>query len=114
MRTPNEVAQSLIKLADQLRLATHQVGELDAEARRAKSRFEVSYAKAFINAEGSMEIRKQLAVLETANAKLDAELAEAKLRAEQENLRYLRSSIEVGRTLSATVRSEWEATAVAS
>lgn len=110
MKTPNELAQDLIKLANQLHTASALAGDLDLESRKARSRFEVAYARAFLTSEGPMDVRKQQAVLDTADVKLDAEIADAKLKACQENLRYIRSSLDVGRTLSATVRSEWAAT----
>lgn len=110
MKTPNEIAHDLIRLADKLRIATAELAELDESAVRAKARFERAFAQAFLTAEGSAEARKQTAVLQAADEKLDAEIGAQRLRAAQEHLRYLRSSLDVGRTLSATVRTEWSVT----
>lgn len=110
MKTPAELAQDLIALAGQLHNATFEAAKLDEESVRAKSRYEVAYARAFLAADGSVDVRKQLAVLETETPKLDAEIAAQKLRACAERLRYIRTSLDVGRTLSATTRAEFAAT----
>ncbi len=72
----------------------------------------MAYARAFLKAEASnAETRKQIAVLETADVKLDAEIADAQVRALKTRLAVLRDQVDIGRSLGAAVRSEWAATA---
>lgn len=107
--TTNDVVKVLAQLGRDL---DHQQGEirnLDEEAVRARSRFEVAFARAYIQATGAEGLRKQTAVLETADAKLDAEIADQRLRAAREYIRVLRDRLEIGRSLNSAIRSEWAA-----
>lgn len=110
--TPTEVVLQLSDLARALEAKTVEIARLDEEAVRAKSRFEVSFARSFLSSDGAMDARKQQAVLATADAKLDAEIAEAKVRAARESIRTLRDRLDVGRSLNAAVRAEFAAGAV--
>lgn len=110
--TQQDVVLQLSEIARQLEVKTHEIARLDEEAVRAKSRFEVGFARCFLTTPGSMDIRKQTAVLETADAKLDAEIAEAKVRAARESIRTMRDRLDVGRSLNAAVRAEFTVGAV--
>ena len=111
MNTPttNEVVLMLSQLGRQLDAKQEEIRALDEEAVRAKSRYEVAYARAFIQAAGAEGLRKQTAVLETADQKLDAEIADQKLRAAREAIRVLRDRLDIGRSLNSAIRSEWSA-----
>jgi hypothetical protein len=50
-------------------------------------------------------------VLEAADSKLDAEIADQQVRALKTRLAVLRDQVDIGRSLGAAVRSEWAATA---
>lgn len=108
--TPREVAVQLAGIGRDLDHKTAEIAALDEEAVRARVAFEKEYARAFINADGAMDVRKQLAVLATEVHKLEAELADVKLRAAKEAIRTLRDRLDIGRSLNAAVRSEWENT----
>lgn len=110
--TPTDVVLQLSGLARDLDAKTAEIARLDEDAVRAKSRFEVQFARTFLTTAGSMDLRKQTAVLETSDAKLDAEIAEAKVRAARESIRTLRDRLDVGRSLNAAVRAEFAAGAV--
>lgn len=97
----------LANLGRELDAKQVEIARLDEEATRNKARFEVQYARAFINAAGAEGLRKQTAVLETADAKLDAEISEQKLRASRESIRVLRDRLDIGRSLNSAIRSEW-------
>lgn len=99
----------LSELARMLDAKTTEIAGLDEEAVRAKARHEVEHARTFLSTPGSMDVRKQTAILETADAKLDAEIAEAKVRAAREAIRTLRDQLDVGRSLGAAVRAEFQA-----
>jgi hypothetical protein len=103
---PNEVASHLLELARQLDAAVKELGRLDSAAVHARSRFEVTYADAFLSADGAMDMKKQRAILATEDEKYTAEMADHLVRVQRELIRAIGTRIEVGRTVSATVRSE--------
>jgi hypothetical protein len=107
--TTHTVILRLSELSRLLDTATTEVAELDEASVLAKSAFEVAYARAFLTSEGAMDIRKQTAVLDTSDAKLNSELAEQKVRACRERIRTIRDQIEVGRSLNSAVKAEWAA-----
>lgn len=110
--SPTEVVLQLSRLANDLDAKTAEIAQLDEEFVRAKSAFEVSFARKFLTTVGSMDVRKQTAVLETADVKLTAELAEAKVRAARESIKTLRDRLEVGRSVNAAVRTEFSVSGV--
>lgn len=104
-----DIVLRLAELSRLLDAATVEVAVLDEEAVRAKQAFEVSWARAYLKAEGSIEARKAEAVLVTAGEALEAELCAAKVRACRERIRTLGAQLDVGRTLSAAIRSQFQA-----
>jgi phage shock protein A len=107
--TTNDVILMLAQLGRQLDAKQDEIARLDDEAVRAKSRYEVAYARAFINATGAEGLRKQTAVLDTELQKLDMEIADQKLRASREAIRVLRDRLDIGRSLNSAIKSEWSA-----
>lgn len=107
--TTNDVILQLAQLGRDLDAKQEEIRRLDDAAVRARSRFEVSYARAFIAATGAEGLRKQTAILETEAAKLDAEIADQVLRAARESIRVLRDRLDIGRSLNSAIRSEWAA-----
>lgn len=107
--TPQSVVHHLVELSALLDKATDEIAVLDEEAVRGKGAHQVAYARAFLTGTGSVDARKQQAVLECADLWLAYELADAKTRACKERIRTLRDQIEIGRSLNAAVRSEWAA-----
>jgi phage shock protein A len=104
--------QALERLAELSRMldnATTEVAELDENAVRAKAAYEVAWARAFINAAGSMDLRKQIATYETQEENLTTELAAMKYRACKERIRTLNTQIEVGRSLASAQKTQYNA-----
>jgi hypothetical protein len=106
MTHPNEIAAQLIALARDLDAAVRELKRLDREAVDADCAHEVAFARAFLSAEGSIEARKYTATLNTDETKHTALVAGQLVRSQREAIRAIQTRIEVGRTLSATVRSE--------
>ncbi|WP_328439176.1 hypothetical protein [Nocardia puris] len=102
----NEVVLALAKLARQLDEATRALNEADVAAVNAREAAKLAEAKAFLAAEGSVEARKNTALVETHEVRLAAEVAEAGVRGLQRTIRTLQTRIDVGRTYGATIRSE--------
>lgn len=111
--TVNEVVKRLAELSRMLDSATDEIARLDEAAVRAKGRYQVAFARAFLGQEtGSVDHRKQTAVLACQNEWLDAEIGDQQVRACRERIRTIRDQIEVGRSLNSAIKAEWSASAV--
>lgn len=73
---------------------------------RCEQAYKTAYARAYLTAEGSVEERKQTAVLATVEAAQSAELAEAVWDNTRTALRVLGQRLDAGRTIASTVRAE--------
>jgi hypothetical protein len=106
--TPNQIALRLSQLSRDLDTQSSQIEALDVAAVQARHAYELAFARAFLDPEnqGSVDVRKQLAVLATADEKLTAETAEAVLRAARTRIGTLKTQIETGRSLNALMRAE--------
>lgn len=109
---PQEIVLRLSQLSRLLDAATDEITGLDELAVRAKARHQVAYARAFLDATGAMDVRKQEAILAVKGEFLDMEIAEQKVRACRERIRTLRDQLDVGRSLNAASRAEWAASGV--
>lgn len=102
-----QALERLAELSKLLDKATDEIAILDEEAVRAKQLYEVAYARAFLDAIGSMDLRKQIAIFETQHENLTMELAQAKVRALKERIRTLGTQIEVGRSLASAHKNQY-------
>jgi hypothetical protein len=107
--TTNDVVHQLAQLGRDLEAKQKEIRRLDEDAVRARARYEVTFARNFLKAEGSVDVRKYTATVETADLKLDAEIADQVLRAAREAIRVLRDRLDIGRSLNSAIRSEWAA-----
>ena len=104
--------QVVLRLAELSRLLDHktqEIRDLDEKAVRAKAQYERSFARKFLDTTGAVDVRKQTAVLETADLRLDMELADVLVRAAREAIRTLRDQLDVGRSLNAATRAQSQA-----
>ena len=106
-----EYLERLAELSRMLDKATDEYAKLDEESVRAKQTYEVAYARAFLDALGSMDLRKQIAIYETQNENLTYEISAAKVRALKERIRTLGTQIEVGRSLASAHKTQFIAEA---
>ncbi|WP_280475456.1 hypothetical protein [Nocardia asiatica] len=104
--TPNEVVLHLAELARELEEVTRQLNEADEAAVNAREAAKLAEAQAFLAAEGSVEARKNQAIVKTHEQRLAAEVADALVRGLMRTSRTLQARIDVGRTYGATIRSE--------
>jgi uncharacterized membrane protein YccC len=105
--TPQQVIETLSKIARDIDEATDDIARLDEEAVRARAEFKTAFARSFLSAQGAMDIRRYTAELETADLHLFHELADQKHRAAVSQIRALRDRLEVGRSLGPLIRLEW-------
>jgi hypothetical protein len=106
MTTPNDIVLRLADLSRSLGVAVEELAKLDESYVRAKSRHEFEYAKNYMSLDGTVEERKQATILTVKDYRLDMDIAESRVRAQKELIRLLQTRIDIGRTMSATVRSE--------
>lgn len=111
MNTPttNDVILQLAQLGRDLDNKQREIRDLDEAAVRARARYEVTLSRNFLKAEGAMDVRKHTAIVESADLKLDAEIADQVLRAARESIRVLRDRLDIGRSLNSAIKSEWSA-----
>jgi hypothetical protein len=95
----------LSRLSRELDSAQRDLVTAEDQAARARHRADLAEARAFIGAEGSVEIRKRLAFEATEVHQLDAAVAEAGVRAARSRLSVLRSRIDTGRSLYSASRA---------
>ena len=104
--TPNAVAANLAQLARDLAAMTDGLNELERNAVEKREDHTMAYSKAFLTAEGPMDIRKHQATVDTHSERLSAETAEALVRGRRAQIASLKVRIDVGRSVGAVVRSE--------
>lgn len=102
----NEVVVHLGSLSRQLDETTQQLNEADVAAVNSRETAKLAEAKAFLAAEGSVDARKNQAIVQTHDVRLAADVADALVRGLIRTVRTLQSRIDVGRTYGATLRSE--------
>ena len=107
--TANDVVLLLARLGRELDAKQGEISRLDEEAVRLRSRYEITLSRAFLTAEGPMDVRKHQSIIDAAAYKLDAEIADQKLRAARESIRVLRDRLDIGRSLNSAIKSEWQA-----
>lgn len=104
--TANGIASQLATLSRQLDSLVRQIGEAETAAVNAREDFTMAQAKAFLTAEGPMDVRKYVAVEATHAERVAAELAEATVRGIRRQIDSVRVRIDVGRSVGAAMRSE--------
>lgn len=104
--TANSVASQLARLALQLDDLVKEIGQAEIAAVNAREDFTLAHSKAFLRAEGPMDVRKHLAIEATHVERLAAETAEAVVRGLRRQIDTVRVRIDVGRSVGAAVRSE--------
>jgi hypothetical protein len=93
------LSRELVELLIDYKGLQHASVRMEAAYRRA-------YAKAYLEAEGPAEVRKQQATLDAASEYLDDELARAEWDNCRTALRVLGQRLDAGRTIASTIRAE--------
>jgi hypothetical protein len=104
--TSNDVAQQLAGLARQLDALVKQLDGAEREAVNRREDYTLALAKAFLSAEGAMDVRKHRSIEATHSERLQAELAEATVRGLRRSIDTVKIRIDVGRSVGAAIRSE--------
>lgn len=104
--TPVDVVRHLTNLTGEL--ASHvtslRAAEKDAAVKRHAA--DLAESRAFLAADGAMELRKHTARVQSERQEGEALVAEALVRVLRAEIRSIETRIDVGRTYGATVRAE--------
>jgi len=104
--TPNSVVSGLLELSRELAELSKDLDQLEADAVNSREDFTLAEARAFLRAEGAMDIRKRQAIIDTHNERLVAETAEALVRGRKRQIDSIKVRIDVGRSAAAALRAE--------
>ncbi|NJP24404.1 hypothetical protein FLW53_09350 [Microbispora sp. SCL1-1] len=100
------VVRQLGQLSRELDKAVEELGKAELEAVDAEADYKVAYSKAFREAEGPVEDRKQIATAQTDDLFRVWGKAVAVVRLQREHIKALHARIDVGRTIQSTARAE--------
>lgn len=104
--SPTSVVHGLLELSRELAELAKGLDKLEADAVNAREDFTLAHARAYLSAEGPVETRKAIAITETHDERLAADLAEALVRGRKRQLDSLKVRIDVGRSAAAALRAE--------
>lgn len=104
--TPNGVVANLMELARELARLSADLDQLEIDAVNAREDLTLAVAKAFLSAEGTVDVRKSEAIVATHHERLTAETAEALVRGRKRQLDTIKVRIDVGRSAAAALRAE--------
>lgn len=102
----NDVAFELLRLVRAMDRVTAELQDADEAAVRQRLTYDRHFSKAFVAVQGSIDMRKHLASLDTYEMHLAAELADVKVRNLRRKIESLRVQIDVGRSIGAAIRTE--------
>ncbi len=102
------VVKQLGQLSRDLDDAVTKMADLEFIAVEAEGDFKVAFSHAFREAAGSVEDRKQTAVVETDRLWRIYGKAAAAVRLQKEHIKALHARIDVGRTIQSTARAEMQ------
>ena len=104
--TPLEAVKLLGELTGQLRDQVRAYGQAEHNAAELRCAAVQVESRAFLRAEGAMELRKHQARVDAEKAKHDSEVAESLVKILRERINTIRVEIDTMRTASATLRAE--------
>ena len=107
--TPQQVVNYLTELGRDLEATVGMLKDADMDAAEKRHAANVAESTAFVESEGSMELRKHTARLAAAQKEKDALVAEALVRYLKARIKSLETRIDIGRSYGAAVRAELSA-----
>lgn len=104
--TPNSVVSGLLELSRELAELSKGLDDLEVDAVNCREDYTLALSKAFLSAEGPMDIRKHQSISDTHAERLAAETMEALVRGRKRQIDSLKVRIDVGRSAAAALRAE--------
>lgn len=95
-----DIVKQLGQLGLDLSAEIGRLGDYESAAVEAEGEFRKAYAEAYRDASGTLEDRKQQAILKTAKPWREWGLAAAVVRRQRESLKALHARIDIGRTMA--------------
>lgn len=104
--TPNEAMSHLLSLGRALDANTDAIESAERDAVEARHTADLSEAKAYLAASGSVELRKREAFIACERLLHDAEIAEAVVRHLKRRSAAIGQRVDIGRSALSTIRAE--------
>lgn len=104
--TANNIVRRLAALGRELDAAVEMLKDADTDAVQKRHAADLAESRAFVNAEGSMDMRKHLARLAIDRQESDALVAEALVRYLRNRIKSIETRIDLGRSMNAAHRAE--------
>lgn len=104
--TSSDVAMQLARLARTLDALITSIGQAETDAVNRREDYTLALSKAFLRAEGPMDVRKHQSIADTYAERLAAETAEALVRGLRRQIDSVKIRIDVGRSVNAAIRTE--------
>lgn len=106
-----EITRTLGQLSLDLWHCIESLETADLDATEKKHEADLAYSKAFLAADGPIEVRKHTALVETADQRAAADVADALVRNLVRRMKGLERRVEVGRSTSSWHKAELSLTA---
>lgn len=104
--TANQIAAQLAQLARELDDLVKRIADAERDAVNKREDYTLAHSRAFLSAEGAMDMRKHEAIERTHPQRLAAEAAEAVVRGLRRQIDSVKVRVEVGRSVGTALRSE--------
>lgn len=104
--TPADAARVLWQIDRDLDENTKELVRMRLDLPKLSKSARLAYARAFLSAVGSIEVRKQEAILASDEAKFALETHEQMIEARKDSLKTLRDRSEIGRALNSNLKEE--------
>jgi hypothetical protein len=104
--TPNSVALALAQLGRDLDATVKSLDVADRQAVTAREDFTVAYARAFLKADGAMDVRRYQATVDTHTERLAAEAAEQVVRGLRRQVESIKVRVDIGRSYGSALKAE--------
>ena len=104
--TATAISRHLSEMGRQLDITVGMLRDADLDAVHKRSAADTAESLAFVDADGSMDLRKHTARLAASSKEHDALVAEALVRHMRTKVRALETRIDVGRSMGAALRAE--------
>jgi len=104
--TPNQVAANLAELARELARTVAIIEEAERDAVEKRGAYDLAFSRAFLSADGSMDLRKHQAVVATHEKRMAADVADAVVRHLRRKIDEVKFRLDAGRSVGAAIRTE--------
>jgi len=107
MSALHDVIKEMADMSRLLDAAVYDLAQYDEQAVIDRIEYKKAYARSFLTEHGSMEIRRQQAILDNADAELAAEMSEMHVRNQKEVVRKLGMQLELIRSKNAALQRQF-------